>query len=125
MSPTDTGGNTRFIDIIKDDKKAWYQEPNLRYLCFCLVPAAMGVEWTSGFGESIMNGLQAVETWDTYFNKPRGAILGIMNSIYSLGAVYMMPIVLWMNDKYGRKMTTIVGSIIMIGAILQTASVHC
>ncbi|RPA91800.1 hypothetical protein L873DRAFT_1838616 [Choiromyces venosus 120613-1] len=78
---------------------AWYQKPNLQYLYSCLVPAAMDVEWTSGFGGSIMNGLQAVETWDTYFNKPHGAIPGIMNSMYSLGALSMMPIVPWVNDN--------------------------
>lgn len=49
-----------------------------------------------------------------------------MNSIYSLGALSMMPIVPWVNDRYGRRMSIIVGSIIMvIGAILQTCSVHC
>lgn len=29
-----------------------------------LIPAAMGVEWTSGFDGSIMNGLQSVEAWE-------------------------------------------------------------
>lgn len=63
MSPT-ASGNLKFIDLIKDDVTPWYKKPNLRRLYLFLVPAAMGVEWTSGFDGSIMNGLQAVESWD-------------------------------------------------------------
>lgn len=49
-----------------------------------------------------------------------------MNSIYSLGALSMMPIVPWVNDKYGRRMSIIVGSLIMVvGAVLQTCSINC
>lgn len=63
MSPTGTA-NPRFIDLVKDDVTPWYKKPNLRRLYLFLVPAAMGVEWTSGFDGSIMNGLQAVDSWD-------------------------------------------------------------
>jgi hypothetical protein len=59
------------------------------------------------------------------FHQPRGAILGIMNSIYSLGALSMMISVPWVNDRYGRKASIVVGNIIMVlGAVLQTASVN-
>lgn len=63
MSPTGAA-NPRFIDLVKDDITPWYKKPNLRRLYLFLVPAAMGVEWTSGFDGSIMNGLQAVDSWD-------------------------------------------------------------
>lgn len=63
MSPTGAA-NPKFIDLIKDDVTPWYKKPNLRRLYLSLVPAAMGVEWTSGFDGSIMNGLQAVDSWD-------------------------------------------------------------
>lgn len=63
MSPTGTV-NPKFIDLVKDDVTPWYKKPNLRRLYLFLVPAAMGVEWTSGFDGSIMNGLQAVDSWD-------------------------------------------------------------
>ncbi|KAI5805156.1 MFS transporter [Geopyxis carbonaria] len=116
---------SRFADLVAADATPWYRKPNLARLYLFLVPAAMGVEWTSGFDGSIMNGLQAVDAWDNYFDHPRGAILGIMNSIYSLGALSMMVFVPWVNDRFGRRRSIIVGSIIMvIGAVLQTASVH-
>lgn len=45
------------------DTTPWYQKPNLRFLYFCLVPAALGVEMTTGYDGSVLNGLQAVATW--------------------------------------------------------------
>lgn len=50
----------RLIDL---DTTPWYKRPNLRRLYFALVPAVLGVEMTSGYDGSIMNGLQAVKPW--------------------------------------------------------------
>jgi MFS family permease len=48
-----------------------------------------------------------------------------MNSIYSLGALSMMIFVPWVNDRYGRKASIVIGNVIMVvGAVLQTASVN-
>lgn len=41
----------------------WYKKPNLRVLYLTLVPAALGVEMTSGYDGSVLNGLQAVTHW--------------------------------------------------------------
>jgi len=49
--------------LLKLDKKAWYEKPNLRTLYFFLVPSVLGVEMTSGYDGSILNGLQAVGPW--------------------------------------------------------------
>jgi len=65
MAPTLGSNNGVFAALVRADPKAWYQKPNLRTLYLCLIPAAMGVEWTSGFDGSIMNGLQSVEAWDS------------------------------------------------------------
>lgn len=45
------------------DTTPWYSKPNLRFLYFCLVPAALGVEMTTGYDGSVLNGLQAVTAW--------------------------------------------------------------
>jgi len=45
------------------DTTPWYKKPNLRRLYISLVPAVLGVEMTSGFDGSILNGLQAVGPW--------------------------------------------------------------
>lgn len=45
------------------DTKPWYKKPNLRRLYLTLVPACLGVEMTSGYDGSVLNGLQAVQPW--------------------------------------------------------------
>ena len=65
MAPTIGSSSGVFAELARAEPKAWYQKPNLRTLYLCLIPAAMGVEWTSGFDGSIMNGLQSVEAWDS------------------------------------------------------------
>jgi hypothetical protein len=62
--------------LIALDPVPWYQKKNLRMLYFFLVPAVLGVEMTSGYDGSILNGLQAVQPWLTTFNNPTGSILG-------------------------------------------------
>ncbi len=49
--------------LLKLDTTPWYRKPNLRTLYFSLVPAVLGVEMTSGYDGSILNGLQAVGPW--------------------------------------------------------------
>lgn len=50
--------------LLNSDTTPWYQKPNLRRLYMFLVPAAIGVEMTSGFDGSVLNGLQAVDRWN-------------------------------------------------------------
>lgn len=50
----------RLLDL---DTTPWYKRKNLRQLYFALIPAVLGVEMTSGYDGSIMNGLQAVKPW--------------------------------------------------------------
>jgi hypothetical protein len=45
------------------NKIPWYKKANLRLLYLTLVPAALGVEMTSGYDGSVLNGLQAVTHW--------------------------------------------------------------
>ncbi|KAJ7618656.1 hexose transporter [Roridomyces roridus] len=98
-------------------------KPNLRILYLLLFPTCIGVEMTSGFDSSMMNGLQAVDSWDSFYNSPRSTLLGVMTAMYSLGAICALPLVPYVNDHLGRRMAIAVGSVLMvIGAALQTAS---
>lgn len=59
------------------------------------------------------------------FNNPRKALLGVMSAAYSLGAMVALPFVPTITDRFGRRFAITFGSVIMvIGAALQTASVH-
>ncbi|KAF8154347.1 hexose transporter [Mycena galopus ATCC 62051] len=109
--------------LAAEDKIPWYQKPNLRGLYLVLLPTCIGVEMTSGYDSSMLNGLQAVDSWDTFYHSPRSTLLGVMSAAYSLGAIIALPAVPYVNDVLGRRMAIIFGSILMIiGAVLQTAS---
>lgn len=43
--------------ILNLDEKPWYRKKDLRLLYLTLVPAALGVEMTSGYDGSVLNGL--------------------------------------------------------------------
>ncbi|KAH6879915.1 hexose transporter [Coprinopsis sp. MPI-PUGE-AT-0042] len=121
--PVDEDPNTLVSRIVAADPIPWYKKPNLRMLYIIFLPTVLGVEMTSGFDSSMMNGLQAVESWDLFFNKPRGPLLGLMGAIYSLGAICAVPFVAFITDTWGRRFAILFGSIIMvIGATLQTAA---
>lgn len=65
-------------------------------------------------------------TWNsTDFDNPKGALLGVINAAFSIGAVLSLPIVPYVNDKFGRKHSITIGSVILlIGVVLQTAAVN-
>lgn len=118
-------GDTRITKIAQADPKKWYQKPNLRFCYLILVPCGLGVEWTSGFDSSMMNSLQAVESWEKYFNYPSSARLGLLNAMYSLGALMAIPFIPTVSQYLGRRLTIVAASIIMVlGAALQAGSVN-
>lgn len=85
----------------------------------------MFIESTSGFDSSMMNGLQALVYWEEHFNNPTRAILGLLVSAYSLGAITAIPFVPWLSDWVGRRWSVVFGSVVMvIGAILQGCSTN-
>ncbi|KAF2462802.1 general substrate transporter [Lindgomyces ingoldianus] len=111
--------------IVEEDKVSWIRKPNLRNLYFLLVPAAIGIEITSGFDSQLINALQIVPSWIKYYHHPEGSLKGIIAAAYSLGAILSLPFIPWVDDKVGRRGSILVGSIIMvIGAIIQGFSNH-
>lgn len=118
-------GDARIAKIAQADPLKWYQKPNLRFCYLILIPCGLGVEWTSGFDSSMMNSLQAVESWVDYFGNPSSARLGLLNAMYSLGALMAIPFIPSVSQYLGRRMTIITGSIIMVfGAAIQAGSVN-
>ncbi|KAK9469578.1 MFS sugar:H+ symporter [Lipomyces arxii] len=111
--------------LLREDVTPWYKKKNLTLLYLTLVPSALGVEMTTGYDGSIMNGLQSVDTWLEYFNQPNGAILGLLSASLSIGSLLIIPITPYVCETFGRRKSVIFGSIvIVIGIILQTASVN-
>ncbi|KAI0376779.1 general substrate transporter [Hypomontagnella monticulosa] len=111
--------------LANEDKVRWYRKPNLRYLYFLLFPTCMGIELTSGFDSQMINALQIVPSWVSYFGNPQGSLKGIIAAAYSLGAILSLPFIGMVNDKFGRRWSIMGGSFIMvIGALIQGFSVN-
>ncbi|KAK6538466.1 hypothetical protein TWF694_010049 [Orbilia ellipsospora] len=109
--------------LVEQDTIPWYKKKNLRSLYFIMFPTCIGIEMTSGFDSSMMNGLQAVQNWNTFFGNPHGSRLSILSASYSLGAIAGLPFIPLISNRWGRRATILFGSFIMvIGAILQAAS---
>ncbi|RDW77612.1 hypothetical protein BP6252_05665 [Coleophoma cylindrospora] len=103
----------------------FYKNHNLLKLYLLFIPTCLTLAYSEGFDGSMMNGLQSVPAWDSYFDKPRGATLGLMGAMPALGAVLATPFISPVGDKFGRRAGIFVGSLIMvIGGVLQSASVH-
>ena len=61
---------------------------------------------------------------DLDFNEPRGVLLGIISSAYNLGALCALPLVPYVNDRFGRRWAIFLGSWIMVvGALVQAFSI--
>ena len=120
----------RLTRITQADTVGWYRKPNLRFLYMILVPTALGVEWTSGFDSSMMNSLQAVQSWQECMisypptpscfsppglpermagpltpprlRVPYSGRLGLLNAMYSLGALMSIPFIPSVSQYLGR-----------------------
>ncbi|KAI9162695.1 putative Lactose permease [Paramyrothecium foliicola] len=66
--------------------KHWWRHRNLRSLNLWMLIPLLSI-FAQGFDGSMMNGLQSVSHWQTYFGTPRGATLGIFNAAYPLGGI--------------------------------------
>ena len=78
---------------------------------------------TNGFDGSMMNNLQTLVVWKTYFKNPKGGTLGLFNAIQSIGGLAGLPFAPYLNDTIGRRYTIFLGSSIMlVGVALQTAA---
>lgn len=73
----------------------------------------------------MMNGLQSVSHWQSYFGTPTGATLGIFNAAYPLGGIVGVFLISPVADRYGRRVGIAVGSgLCCIGAALQGGAMN-
>ncbi|KAF1846445.1 major myo-inositol transporter iolT [Cucurbitaria berberidis CBS 394.84] len=121
--------------MVADDKVPWYKKRNLRLMYLYLFCCCMGVEITSGFDSQLIGTLQFSEPFNKFFGKGyrdknkklsiEPSVIGFMSSCYQLGSILAVPIAPWLNQKYGRRFSIMLGSAIMVvGAILQGFAQH-
>ncbi|KAI0124268.1 general substrate transporter [Xylariales sp. AK1849] len=108
-----------------EDKVPWYKKRNLRLMYFLLFPCCMGIEMTSGFDSQIINAVQIVPHWKSYFGNPTGGLKGLLASALPLGSIFGLPLIPLVNDTWGRRWCVMFGSVIMIiGSLIQGFSIN-
>ncbi|OAL51975.1 lactose permease [Pyrenochaeta sp. DS3sAY3a] len=101
------------------DTSKWLHHKNLRTLNFLLLFPLLSI-FTLGFDGSMMNGLQAVEGWRSYFGEPKGATLGLFNGAYPIGGLLAVPFISTISDRFGRRAGIVTGALVCcLGAALQ------
>jgi len=71
----------------------------------------------------MMNGLLSLDIFENDFNHPKGGKLGLFNAIQNIGSLAGLPFAPYMTDWAGRRKSIFLGaSIMIIGAIIQTAA---
>lgn len=108
--------------VLPQDNKAWYKRAHLiklNLIVLSLVQFSSG----NGYDGSVMNGLQALSSWQTFMDTPTGAWLGFVNAIYWLGTGLVAPPAAILANKYGRKLGVWIGyAFLVLGIVMQAAS---
>ncbi|KAF1850050.1 general substrate transporter [Cucurbitaria berberidis CBS 394.84] len=104
------------------DRKPWYRTKHMIQLnLILLVPLFASA--TTGFDGAMMNGLQTVEQWRSYFGTPSSSILGVINAVYPIGTILGVLPTAYLSDRYGRRVPLIFGLVLcIVGAAIQGAA---
>ncbi|KAK7017664.1 lactose permease [Favolaschia claudopus] len=107
---------------LMDPRRKWYNNRRLMalnaWILLLLITSS-----TNGFDGSMVNGLQSLPQWESYFNFPTKSRLGLLSAIQNIGALAGYPFAPYLSDGIGRKPTVFIGALIMcIATVVQTAA---
>ncbi|KJR85822.1 sugar transporter [Sporothrix schenckii 1099-18] len=116
------GAGVNLADLIPKDRKPWWRDTRLLHLNFLLLSALL-TQTASGFDSSMINGMQSLTHWATFFDHPNGTRLGAMTAGTTGGTLIA---VLWSSqlcERFGRRWPIFGGSaVIILGSVLQGAA---
>ncbi|KAL4772588.1 general substrate transporter [Aspergillus nidulans var. acristatus] len=100
---------------------SWWS-PQLRRLSFCIL-SLIFFSSSNGFDGSLVNGLQSLDSWMGFMGQPSGTWLGLINAVYSLGALVSTIFAAWCSNRFGRKLCVWLGiAFVLAGSILGAAA---
>ncbi|EOO03938.1 putative mfs hexose protein [Phaeoacremonium minimum UCRPA7] len=71
-----------------------------------------------GIDGSMTNGMQALQSWQERFGYPTGSKLGFFGAANAIGGVVPFLFLSWIGDVFGRRLPTMLGSIVIIAGVL-------
>ncbi|KAM0696922.1 hypothetical protein Q7P36_002993 [Cladosporium allicinum] len=109
-------------EVLPVTDKWWFQQSHLIKLNMSLLVPLLSSS-VAGYDGSLMNGLQSLPQWQSYFGHPTGSLLGLVNAAQSIGSVLILPTVGWLSDRFGRKLVLLAGIFgVIIATIIQATS---
>ncbi|OOQ82960.1 hexose transporter protein [Penicillium brasilianum] len=98
----------------------WWKMKGMRFVYLTLW-AAMITSATNGYDGSLMNGLEAMDSWNESYNHPTGGTLGLLAAAMSIGSMLSIPVVPYIADILGRRAGVVVGCVIMLFGVAMVS----
>ena len=109
-------------DVLPKRDKMWWNYPKLLKHNLLLMSAIIS-DITTGYDQSMLNGLQIIPGWRQYFGNPTGQRLGTMSNGVRFGQIGALVVIAPLIQRYGRRVPIAIGSgILLAGVVLQTAA---
>lgn len=64
------------------------------------------------------NGMQVLQSWQDRFGNPQGSTLGFFGASSAIGGVIPFIFLSWIGDKFGRRLPTALGSVVIIVGVI-------
>ncbi|KAL4874294.1 hexose transporter protein [Aspergillus karnatakaensis] len=98
----------------------WWKDPCLRWNVFYNM-GSMLCPFYLGYDQGLLTGLQAMPTWNEYFDSPSGHWLGIISAAILLPGIVMGFPAAWICNTWGRKVCVMIGSVLVIAGAIWNA----
>ncbi|KAI1336637.1 general substrate transporter [Xylariaceae sp. FL0016] len=91
----------------------------------CVLLLSLLSSYATGFDGSMMNGLQSLDAWKSFFGNPGASDLALLNAIQNVGQLAALPFCAALCDRFGRR-PALVGSaaVMLLGIALQGGAVN-
>ncbi|KAH8691989.1 putative MFS hexose transporter [Talaromyces proteolyticus] len=106
-----TDGIASTVDV--QSLPPFWRRKNGVLLCFLLTPSLLASA-ALGIDGSMTNGMQVLQSWQDQFGHPEGSKLGIFGASNAIGGVIPFIFFSWISDKFGRRLPTSLGSVVII-----------
>ncbi|KAH8822939.1 hexose transporter-like protein [Flagelloscypha sp. PMI_526] len=104
---------TSYSQFTNNTSSAWWKDPCLRRNVLHCLGISLCVYYL-GYDQNLLNGLQAVPQWKSYFNSPSGGKLGFCTASIFLPAIATAFLGDWLSSTFGRKWGIRCGAVMIV-----------